>query len=1116
MSKPGPPPPPGDPKYFAPPLREECRLALRSITGFDAWSNDHHLALVDIYRWALEHDLPLHRELRRRAATRNTLMRAAADAWRNPGATDAAIELGTLAALCGDPPAMTFRFPIDLERMMRPVRDVTTRADCYARLVELLRDTFSGTRGAGLLRGGWVYLLADAGEAAFKALRPIEARDLLDEAWRYVDELPPDHVKSVKAIAHVATSYNGALCHSPAPWDEELVRKLGEALCRLEHAREVLRRQEPSVDIAAELLNVGLSVAQNWHMRRRREVAGWIDAETQRVAALDQAESDLWTWLSASTADTAVSFSESSYTRRLPACLRSAAARMLLERADATRIIGEPGRATQAAHAALELSEKLHHVLDARLTLASIEPDTDRKISQYEVLFRDAHAGMFDELNDWQRGKAVGRLVDAADDLGNVLYRMKRPTAAWFWKRQARYWASARKGPATVDEAGIKGTVRGPDDLVVPVTGEEDMEDDLFVLVSEEDVPEPGKGPGNQTERLKWNLRRQYVPGIVLSLMALSPAGRPMAELIPLIEQVDRWRPPRRGFRPGRLAPAECRTQEELVLAALEIADEFADGYARWLRPDLLNQLARSPGARLSIEARKSLAREAAKAATEIGRWRAAIRAQFVLLAIAEKNHDTAAVRTAATAIHDIVRRTLARAIGTADLIDIAHRVTTESTRLAGWLAGRGYDSLAFDTGHVGIGILHRMFLERPELAEEFELAEQYSQRTERADARLFVLMNERLATPRTPVTLGGFRPTDTATSHQPSAAFVQLMDTPDQGCWALGSCLSGPHPRTWAVRLKVTTASLGRLRDAAWHDLRDARRELRPTGTLRRLHREIIEPIKKHTADAANLVIIPHRGFAGIPVHAALGPNGYLIERCRVSYMPSLAQPTRKHPQAHRAIVGGWDPTIAAGVEAEEVHRQLRDLGIEVYRPPKAAQGRRDFLNADGRWAITHLAAHGEFRPWPTSMNSTLQLSESVLLTAGEWLREGCYSTFAFINACSVGRHAPHAGDLNGFPLALRARGTIAEVSALSPVPIAAARTFAQTFYASWPGRDSLAAYQQACQRTIAREAPPCDWAPYLHTGIPLENPASPAKKPRRLTPKGRASRHGRRRHAR
>ncbi|MEV5383011.1 CHAT domain-containing protein [Streptomyces sp. NPDC052721] len=164
------------------------------------------------------------------------------------------------------------------------------------------------------------------------------------------------------------------------------------------------------------------------------------------------------------------------------------------------------------------------------------------------------------------------------------------------------------------------------------------------------------------------------------------------------------------------------------------------------------------------------------------------------------------------------------------------------------------------------------------------------------------------------------------------------------------------------------------------------------------------------------------------------------------------------------------------------------------MLRPTTAERGRCQFLNPNNRWDITHIAAHGEYQEWPSSMASELQLSRKVRLTAGDWLRNGCRAYFAFINACNVGRAIPHAGDVNGFPLALRVRGTVASVSALCPVYAGAAGPFAHKFYQQWPGASSLEAYQATCCDAIRRGEPPAAWAPYVHIGFPITLAAKPS----------------------
>ncbi|WP_028804785.1 CHAT domain-containing protein [Streptomyces sp. 142MFCol3.1] len=1091
----------------------QCRLVVGNGDRFELWSGEFGDALPEVCRWALSHDPALFESLRRQPATRAVLMDVAARRLRAErgsvrGDLEAAISVMALVPLC-DQQGLVPDFSVQVKQLLaKDVADAGVQARVWDRLVELLRPMVGQGRAMVGSRRGWPYLLTQAGTAMFRARRLADSYRLLEEAWPHVGELAPGRVGTAKAVGHMATMYMSTVCHLPAPWDEEWDGRVAEAARRLEQARELLVQHSPSEDVASALLNLGLSKAQSWYMLRRRGRVGWIDGETQRLAALQEAEQDMWGSLppEAILADRDDGHARS----RLPARLRDAEVRLHLDSAAALYATGDHAQAMRSARKALELSSQLHHVLDAALTLARSEPKLPDKIAHWESLFRYAHEGELEGLNDWQREKTMRRLAQAADELGDVLYREKRSTAAWFWKRQAHLWQPSADGPDHLadereDEDLAEAEFSAVGSAQTPVVGAKPVAE----------APRQRGGGADPTVLLQDALRRQNIPGIVLVLMTWAASTDPLHEQLRVLHLVEQWRPPRRRPRPGRPPLDTCTTAEQAVRAALELADEFACIYTPWLRADLLNRLVRYPGQDLSVADRREIAGEAYEAAVTSGRWGQALRALQPLLGIAEHAGDVKAINTAVRQIHDIARRSLSEATGTADLIDLAHQVSKASLRLAGWLASHGHPQLAFETAHLSIGVVHRMCLDDAGLAEEFLLAEHFSRRTEEAGNRLFELMRTRLDTPRKKVVVPSARSAPGAAGS--STVLVQLIETHNQGLWVLGRSPGKTACSYWAVKLKTTTASLMALREALWHDLRDSRRGRRGTGALARLHHEIVEPIAMHLTPATDLAVIPHRRFAGIPLHAAQGPDGYLIERLRVSYLPSAAPQTPKM-RADNALVGGWDPRIGAVDEGREVQAQLRALGFHVRRPRTAAQGRNDFLTPQGQWDITHVAAHGEFQPWPASTDSRLRLSENVSLTAGEWLSTGCRSTFVFVNACNVGRHAPHAGDLNGFPLALRARGTVTEVSALGPVPSDAARSFARRFYSLWPGRDSLTAYQETCQDAINRGAPPCDWAPYMHTGNGLHLPAPPAGPVRKAgrSSTARAAEKRRRRRAR
>ncbi|PWK39471.1 CHAT domain-containing protein [Actinoplanes xinjiangensis] len=1068
-------------------------------------------AIVDVYRWATAHDPVLLRAMQRRQPTRDAMMLAAEDALLRHGEpSETVIGLIVMAATSGDPIAMTFGFPTSVTRLLGSIRDDRRRARMYTDLVHELAPSFGGEANRHVRRGGWPYLLCTAGSNAFIARDPVAAVQHSDEAWRYAEELPED-VRSAGGIVQIVRLYVSALCHWPEPRGPEWVDTMNIALDRVTVAREMISRFGPSAGVARGLAELGISEAHLWYVLRRKHVVPFHLAERRRLDALDQALTDLDIWLpeDEAEADTPTN-SRLPSGRPIPQQLRAVVAHVLDKIATVTAELGLSQRSEEAVKLAIELCETPTQLADSLLNGIRADVNVEQRIHRFELLFRHLDAGHFDELNSRQRDRLSVRLASACLDLSKVLYRTKRPTAAWFWERQAD---ALRRVDALRPDSAVTAASPVPQRAPQwdPPAAEDELDDDeldlsetavIDDLTTGVDEPKSEQAVAHSAvdprERLADAVRRQHVVAIVLNLMHLPKSGSPLTEVIETLTAVENWHPPERVSRTGRLKPTECSTPDEVERAALELADEFAVNYASWLRPQLLNNLARSAEVIKAGTARPA-AQEAFVSAIRTGRWNEAVRAQQFLLADARQRGDGVAMADAVRAMSDLVQSAIISARGTADLIDIARAMTKASTSMACSLAKWGQPNLAFNTAISSLGALNRIFLDTPGLAEEFELAEQFSQRQPTADEQLLFLMRKRLTRPLPPVAQEPAETAEMAAAFGPSTSFVQLLGTAQGGYWALGHSVTPEGIRSWSVSLAVTSQYLDQLRRAVWFELRPTRRNARSVNALRKLYEVVVEPLQPHLGDTDDIVVIPHQGFAGLPVHAALGPEGHLIERHRVSYMPNLAKPAAAPAGLRRALVAGWDPEISAGVEAYAVTRQLKALGFEVAKPDKAARGRRELLEPDQRWHVVHIAAHGDFQSWPASMASRLRLSPSVAVTAGEWLRSGCRATFAFTNACSVGRHTPHAGDLNGFPLALRARGVVSEISALAPVPAVGGKQFAHLFYGGWAGQDSLTAYQQACLATIAAGGRPCDWAPYVHGGTPLPLDARSARPPHR-----------------
>ncbi|MEV0430086.1 hypothetical protein [Micromonospora sp. NPDC050495] len=1047
------------------------RAAVSSAGAVDSWLRANPGAVLSTCRWVSTHDRALADRLHLRPAVRAALYVAMTDALT---AGEESLDVVEFVARWGRPPRLPDGFSRHLAAGL-DTSDPRVLDEAYRAVVARLRPVFGGEAGAGLHRMGWLYLLGDAAQAAFRAHDVPGSVALLDEAWQLIDELPRGNEFSVKAVGFLATNYASSVGHLPprhAEWD----LLLDTAADRLAVATAWLKGRAPSISVAALALRIGISQAQLWYVRTVNGRVGWITGEARRLELLDQAEATMWEYLPSS--------APAYWSRNvadLPDSLKDTAVRLQTEKIGAAAVVSQD-RSPDAAEVALRLGTLPHHRFAALIGIARGERNLARRVAHLEGLLRETRAGLYDRASAWQRETMRSRLTAACWDLAAKLEVAGRTTAAWFWRREGKAWSDRSSGRGRARRVNRR---RGWAGTRAPLA-------EIDRIVEDEGVGAEATNGGVTSpgiSRLGHNILTEQAPGLALTVMAMVRNGADEPELRQATVLVDGWHPPRRRARRRRLAPASCRTAAEFRRTLLEAAEEIAAGYAGYLRPELLNLLARqealAPGERLEV------AQEALAASLEAAQWGEAAAALRVILAIAVEAGDSGATRYAVHALCGIVQHAVTQSRGTADLIDLARQMTSISTRLATFLASVGHAELAFHAAHAGLGAINRICAENAELIEEFELAEQFHRRVTGAADELFAAMHRRLnSTAPQPIKTepDAYQPAALLRCMPGPAAYVQLLGERHGGFWAVGCVVDGDTRRWWTVRLDVTVESLGALREAVWQSLRPKRGgPPRRTAALKRLHAEIVGPFERELGDARDVVVVPHQAFAGLPLHAARGGDGFLIERRRVTYLGGLTDPVRPATASGSALVGGWDPAIGAPEEARELEAELTALGFRVVRPKNATLGRRHYLDPEAQWDVVHVAAHGDYHPWPRSMASELRLSRTVGLTAGDWLRQGCRASFVFVNACNVGRNVPHAGDVNGFPLALRIRGNVAEVSALCPVDSVTAGPFARSFYRHWTGQDSLGAYHATCLDAIARAEPPSVWAPYVHTGVPV-----------------------------
>ena len=244
--------------------------------------------------------------------------------------------------------------------------------------------------------------------------------------------------------------------------------------------------------------------------------------------------------------------------------------------------------------------------MGALLGIARSEPNLARRVAHHERMLHETRNSLYGRVSLWQQDAMSARLTNAFRHLGSNLERVGRPTAAWFWRREGAWWSTRPRSTArTVWSAGPLDTEVA--DAALSVGNE----------VAEGDVAD-----GGTNAQLAWLVRKiaaENAPGVVLTVMAMVTDSADIEILQSATQIIDDWHPGRRCSRPGRLEPAKRRTADDFRRSLLEDADEVAAGYAAYLRPELLNKLARQ--AALGSAERLAVAEEALAVSLEAARW---------------------------------------------------------------------------------------------------------------------------------------------------------------------------------------------------------------------------------------------------------------------------------------------------------------------------------------------------------------------------------------------------------------------------------------------------------------------------------------------------------------
>jgi len=264
----------------------------------------------------------------------------------------------------------------------------------------------------------------------------------------------------------------------------------------------------------------------------------------------------------------------------------------------------------------------------------------------------------------------------------------------------------------------------------------------------------------------------------------------------------------------------------------------------------------------------------------------------------------------------------------------------------------------------------------------------------------------------------------------------------------------------------------------------------------LRRLTRLLI-PAR---LDAETLIIAPHRDLHGLPFHALMSRDGFLIERHAVIYTPSLqalqllfSQPNVISADAS-LVVGLSDfndcmPALpAAGTEIEKVLALFPERAQSLWQV-RATRKKIFEWNAAGelqKFKLLHFATHAVFDQ-AAAHQSRLYLYDEVLTTL-DILDLTLNARLVTLSACqtAVGKRGPGDEALS-LVRAFFYAGAQALLATQGRVQDQAAQTLTSKFYREWSvGQDAARALQTAQIEMIREGRAAHEWAPFVLFGRP------------------------------
>lgn len=260
--------------------------------------------------------------------------------------------------------------------------------------------------------------------------------------------------------------------------------------------------------------------------------------------------------------------------------------------------------------------------------------------------------------------------------------------------------------------------------------------------------------------------------------------------------------------------------------------------------------------------------------------------------------------------------------------------------------------------------------------------------------------------------------------------------------------------------------------------------------GILQDMAAQVLEPVDDLIANANALIVVPHGLLHYIPFHALWLDGEYLIERLRVSYLPSasvLRYCREAQPAQEGALVVGCSSDGMLPHAVLEADSVARVLGGETLLEGKASRG--EFTARASKSQIVHVAAHGEFRG-DSPLFSGVLLADG-WLTALDIFNMRIRASLVTLSACETGESLVAGGDeLLGLTRSILSSGAASVLVSLWAVEDRSAAAWMEHFYRNLASGQTKADSLRNAQLEFLQgetDEPlthPYYWAPFVLVG--------------------------------